>query len=422
MARRGGVPRPNAPAVRAVGGGRRRGKLAEPVQRLGRRERRPSACSPAATPTESATSRRSISTNRPDSGRFDQSALAVTWNSTIRPAPRAAWVTSGVPSASRAQVASVRSRARLGQHLAGHPHLVRHGQAGERRGGGKAASPAGWLHDIAPPSWRSPASSFTGSSASGMLGQMRAGEAHQQPALAHPAGQRVAAPAPSATAGSARISTDRSRDEQCVQVALAQFGDRVPAPGAGSRAARSAACRRWRRRRPAGPTGRRRQRSSSSTHRAGRGRAFQHQPAEPVAQFRRQADRRLGLPACAAKLAVARARVRPSPDCASTATSAAKRAAPGRCGPPAGRRSERGASSSRAAGPDRAARDRPDRGERRGKAVPAGAAGGAVGDEQNRALADQSRSAAVAAIRSTGDGFGRSAASRVRASGTGMAG
>ena len=35
-----------------------------------------------ATPADSATSRRSISTNRPDSGRLDQSALAVTWNST----------------------------------------------------------------------------------------------------------------------------------------------------------------------------------------------------------------------------------------------------------------------------------------------------------------------------------------------------
>ena len=47
--------------------------------------RRPSV----ATPADSATSRRSMSTNRPDSGRLDQSALAVTWNSTI--AAGAAW-------------------------------------------------------------------------------------------------------------------------------------------------------------------------------------------------------------------------------------------------------------------------------------------------------------------------------------------
>ena len=74
--------------------GRRRGRGGG-----GRRRRRPkpssvssggSACSAAvaATPSLSATSRRSISTNRPESGRFDQSALAVVWNSTTQPLPR----------------------------------------------------------------------------------------------------------------------------------------------------------------------------------------------------------------------------------------------------------------------------------------------------------------------------------------------
>ncbi len=50
--------------------------------------------------------RRSISTKSPEIGRFDQSELAVTWNSTRRPLPRFAAVTSGVPSLSRAQIST----------------------------------------------------------------------------------------------------------------------------------------------------------------------------------------------------------------------------------------------------------------------------------------------------------------------------
>ena len=46
--------------------------------------------------------RRSISTNRPESGRFDQSELAVTWKKISWPSPRLAAVTSGVPSFRRA--------------------------------------------------------------------------------------------------------------------------------------------------------------------------------------------------------------------------------------------------------------------------------------------------------------------------------
>ena len=48
-----------------------------------------------------------MSTNAPDSGRFDQRVSALTWNSTIMPLPRGCAVTSGVPSASVAQVRSV---------------------------------------------------------------------------------------------------------------------------------------------------------------------------------------------------------------------------------------------------------------------------------------------------------------------------
>ena len=51
--------------------------------------------------------RLSMSTKAPDSGRSDQRVSAVTWNSTIMPLPRRAAVTSGVPSASVAQVRSV---------------------------------------------------------------------------------------------------------------------------------------------------------------------------------------------------------------------------------------------------------------------------------------------------------------------------
>ena len=51
--------------------------------------------------------RLSMSTKAPDSGRSDQRVSPVTWNSTIRPLPRRAAVTSGVPSASVAQVFSL---------------------------------------------------------------------------------------------------------------------------------------------------------------------------------------------------------------------------------------------------------------------------------------------------------------------------
>ena len=71
--------------------------------------RAPSAAPSVATPWLSVTIRRNSSTNRPESGRFDQSLLADVWTSTTRPLPRRAAVTSGVPSVSRAQVLSPRS-------------------------------------------------------------------------------------------------------------------------------------------------------------------------------------------------------------------------------------------------------------------------------------------------------------------------
>ena len=87
-----------------------------------------------ATPTDSSTSRRSMSTNRPDSGRLDQSALAVTWNSTTRPAPFGISVTSGVPSSSAAQVRAGQIGGGFGEDLAVDLDFIGDLQAGERRG------------------------------------------------------------------------------------------------------------------------------------------------------------------------------------------------------------------------------------------------------------------------------------------------
>ena len=77
--------------------------------------------------------RRSISTNRPDSGRFDQSELAVTWNKMIWPSPSLRAVTSGVPSCRRAHTSTSRpEHGRIGEHLAVDGHLLRDGKAGEQ--------------------------------------------------------------------------------------------------------------------------------------------------------------------------------------------------------------------------------------------------------------------------------------------------
>src|SRR5690606_36085187 len=58
--------------------------------------------SPVPPSRPSVLMRRSISTNSPESGRLDQSELAVTWNSTSWLSPSALAVTRGVPSASLA--------------------------------------------------------------------------------------------------------------------------------------------------------------------------------------------------------------------------------------------------------------------------------------------------------------------------------
>ena len=119
-----------------------------------------------ATPAASRLSRPSISTNRPDKGRFDQSAFAVTWNSTTRPAPSRRAVTTGVPSVSVAQLR--RDRSTLGRASTCRVTVTSDGTGrpakGEARSNG--ARCCGLPHDMAPPSARVPGSRGTASSGS----------------------------------------------------------------------------------------------------------------------------------------------------------------------------------------------------------------------------------------------------------------
>ena len=122
------------------GGRRRRHQPAGAVQQFDRGRARRCRRRPV-TPPLSATSRRSMSTNRPDSGRFDQSGLAVAVTSTIQPSPRFCEVTSGVPSASRAQLRSGQIERRLGQDLPVDLDVGRDRQPLERRLGRKGLEP-----------------------------------------------------------------------------------------------------------------------------------------------------------------------------------------------------------------------------------------------------------------------------------------
>ncbi|MEJ0018162.1 MAG: hypothetical protein WDN25_16655 [Acetobacteraceae bacterium] len=162
-----------------------------------------------ATPTDSATSRRSMSTNRPDSGRFDQSALAVTWNSTTRPAPRVVCVTSGVPSASAAQVWLARSAEGSASTWRFDLHFVGDRQPGERRAGDELRD-AGRLGPGQCPAKLAVAAQQLHRHqridlADRLLGGARAGEADQQPALLH----HLVSASRSAPAGSGRVRQDQ---------------------------------------------------------------------------------------------------------------------------------------------------------------------------------------------------------------------
>ena len=122
---------------------------------------------PSATPDPSADIRRSISTNRPDSGRLDQSELAVTWKRMIWPSPNLRSVTRGVPSCRRAHTCT------SGPSIAGSASTWRltvtsggTGVPAKRLLSSIGASFCGVDHDRAPPSVRPPTRSGTGSSSS----------------------------------------------------------------------------------------------------------------------------------------------------------------------------------------------------------------------------------------------------------------
>ena len=103
-----------------------------------------------------------MSTNRPDNGRFDQVVSAVTWKRTMRPLPRGAAVTNGVPSASRAQVLPARPGS--GSASTWRDTVTSSGAARPKNGLSlsKAAICLGVSHDSAPPSVRPPRLSAVG--------------------------------------------------------------------------------------------------------------------------------------------------------------------------------------------------------------------------------------------------------------------
>ena len=108
------------------------------------------------------------------------------------PLPRRTPVTSGVPSASVAQVRSDEAGIRLGQHLARHRHVVRHRHAGERafareRGELLRLLPAQAAAEDAAAAAQLDRHEFVVAG-----GEARAGEAHQHAAVLDPGIEAVA--------------------------------------------------------------------------------------------------------------------------------------------------------------------------------------------------------------------------------------
>ncbi len=162
----------------------------------------------------SATMRLSMSTNAPESGRSDQRVSAVTWNSTITPLPRRAAVTSGVPSASVAQVRSVRLE--LGSASTWRVTVTSVGTVMPLNGlsRAKAASCCGCSQESEPPSVRPPRRSFTGMrSSSAAASRGPAKRTSTPPSSTHRASFSRASPATLPT--SARISIGRFCARNC---------------------------------------------------------------------------------------------------------------------------------------------------------------------------------------------------------------
>ena len=171
----------------------RRGEVAVAVEqpigrerRSGVRGRRPGR---HAETLEKAMIRRSISTKLPESGRFDQLVSAVTWKRTSQPLPDCAAVTSGVPSASAAQVRSASAPSGSASTWRLTSDVVGHGQAGERAAARRSSrAAAASCQERLPPRMRSPWRSVHRDQRVGRRGEARAGEADERAALAHPVG------------------------------------------------------------------------------------------------------------------------------------------------------------------------------------------------------------------------------------------
>ena len=129
----------------------------------------PTSASPAPPVPPRLAMRRSISTNRPDSGRFDQSELAVTWKKMSWPSPRlAAGDERRAVLQARPHLHLGSEPRRVGQHLPVDQHFrPARRQAGKQAVvARRAPSGCGVDQDSAPPSVRPPSRSGTGSRSS----------------------------------------------------------------------------------------------------------------------------------------------------------------------------------------------------------------------------------------------------------------
>ena len=204
-------------------------------------------------PADSATIRRSICTNSPDSGRFDHSAVAVTWNSTMRPRP-ARFRGDQRRAVGEARPAPLgQARRGLGQHLPLHRHLLRHGQAGEGRAGREGREALRLL-----PGQRA-AELPLGAERHrqqrvGPLGDARAGEADQRAAGVDPGGERLPL-RPFRQPAGRPAPAPRSGATAGVRASRAASRHRARGRGRGRTGRRSAACPRFPPRRAAGRRG-----------------------------------------------------------------------------------------------------------------------------------------------------------------------
>src|ERR1700683_3347455 len=138
-----------------------------------------------------STIRLSISTKEPDSGRFDQRVSPVTWKSTIRPLPRRAAVTSGVPSASVAQVLSLSVAS--GSASTWRVTVTSLGTGMPLNGLSRenAASGCGLSQLRLPPRMRPPRRNLTGTRSSSDAGRRGPAKRTNTPAVLDPLGEAV---------------------------------------------------------------------------------------------------------------------------------------------------------------------------------------------------------------------------------------